>query len=145
MTGPVERFVKWEFIPGLPRNLGTPSLIKDYENGFRFTLAECYSDGRAFSVEFERPLAFRCANESYRLKLIETLQAELPWPTFKVENSKWVEWFHEQTLEIYRDWKVEYYAFIGEDIVEVLSSHEPSCSEIKRASTFGWIPKKPNA
>ena len=133
-----ERVVKWEPFPGLPRKLDTPSLINDYDHGFRLILAEESANGRAFQVEFEKPLAFRSADESYRLKLIEPLQAELPWPTFKIENSAWIEWFHDQTLEIYRDWHVEHFVFIGEDVIEVLSARQPLVTEIKRPSTFGW-------
>jgi hypothetical protein len=138
MSAAIERFVKWELMSGLPRNLDTPSLISDYERGFQLTLAEPHAEGRVFTVAFEKPLAFRSANESYRLKLIELLHTELPWPTFKVENSEWLEWFHDQTLGIYRDWPVEHFLFVGEDIVEVLSSREPTCVEVKRTSTFGW-------
>lgn len=132
-----ERFVKWE-IPGLPRIVDAPSLIDDYENGFVLTLVEEKSDGRAFKVRFEQPLAFRSANGRYRLKLVSQLQPELPWPTFKVENSEWVDWFHDQSLGIYRDSLVEHYAFIGDDVIEVLSARAPICSEVERTSKYGW-------
>jgi hypothetical protein len=132
-----ERLVKWEPIYGLPRRLDTPSLTSDHEGGFRLILAEPCAEGRAFSVEFDKPLAFRSVNESYRLKLIESL-TELPWPTFKVENSAWIEWFHDQTYGIYRDWGVEHFVVLGEDVVEVLSALEPQCTEVKRSSSFGW-------
>jgi len=137
MNATEERFVKWE-IPGLPRILDTPSLINDYENGFVLTLVEEKSDGRAFNIRFEQPLAFRSANERYRLKLISWLHPELPWPTFKVENSQWVDWFHDQSLGVYSDSLVEHYAFIGEDVIEVLSARPPICSEVERTSTYGW-------
>jgi hypothetical protein len=133
-----ERVLKWEPLPGLPRNLDTPSLSNDYDNGFRLILAEKRADGRAFQVEFEQPLAFRCVNERYCLKLIEPLQAELPWPTFKIENSVWIEWFHDQALGIYRDRPVEHFVFIGEDVIEVLSARQPLVTEIERPSAFGW-------
>jgi hypothetical protein len=133
-----ERFVRWEPIPGMPSNLDTPSLINDYDGGFRLTLVEERAEGRQFTGAFEQPLAFKSANESYRLKLIECLQPQLPWPTFKIQNSRWVEWFHDQTLGIYREWQVEHFVFVGEDIVEVLSNRQPVCTEVKRTSTFGW-------
>ena len=41
-------------------------------------------------------------------------------------------------LGIYRDWLVEHFLFVGEDIVEVLCSREPTCVEVKHTSTFGW-------
>jgi hypothetical protein len=82
-----EQLLKWEPFPGLPRNLDTPSLTTDYQNGFHLILAEPRVSGRAFRVEFTQPLAFRSVNESYRLKLIEPINSQLPWPTFKVEHS----------------------------------------------------------
>jgi hypothetical protein len=132
-----ERFVKWEPISGLPRQLDTPVLTRHYEHGFQLTLVEPRADGRAFDVHFENPLAFRSANESYRLKLIESLN-DLPWSTLRVENSEWVEWFHDQTLGIYRDWRVQHFMFVGEDVIEVLSTTEPRIAEVKRGSSFGW-------
>jgi hypothetical protein len=138
MVAQEERYVRWEPIHGLPSNLDTPSLVNDYEGGFRLTLVEERAEGRQFTVAFDQPLAFRCANESYRLKLIESLQPQLPWPTFKVENSKWVEWFHDQSTGINREWRVEHFLFVGEDVVEVLSQREPIFTEVKRTSAFGW-------
>ena len=129
---------KWEPFLGLPRDLDAPSLTNDFDSGFCLILAERRADGRAFKVAFEKPLAFRSANESYRLKLIEAAQSDLPWPTFKVERSTWVEWFHDQTHGIYRDWPVEHFLFMGEDVIEVLSARQPLISEIERSSTFGW-------
>src|SRR3954468_1909262 len=102
-----ERVLRWEPDIGLPHDLDTPVLTNDYEHGFRLILAEPSADGRAYSVRFYKPLAFRSANESYRLRLIESF-TDLPWPTFKVEQSRWVEWFHDETHGIYRDWPIQH-------------------------------------
>jgi hypothetical protein len=53
-----EQLLKWELFPGLPRDLDTPSLTTDYDNGFHLILVEPGVNGRAFRVEFEQPLAF---------------------------------------------------------------------------------------
>ena len=50
MEGPSEQLLKWEPFPGLPRSLDTPSLMNDFENGFRLILAEPSENGRAFKV-----------------------------------------------------------------------------------------------
>jgi hypothetical protein len=128
-----ERYVKWEPIHGLPRILDPTSVVTGVgKNGHLvFTLVEPIAAGRVFSIVFDRPLAFRLLNESYRLKMLESLQSELPWPTFTVEDSEWAEWFHDQTLGIYRDWPVQHYLFIGEDVVEVLSRVAPKFDETK--------------
>src|SRR4051812_9751521 len=103
-----ERVLRWKPDIDLPPNVDTAVLTNDYEHGFQLTLAEPTAHGRAFIVEFDKPLAFRSANESYRLRFLESL-IDLPWPTFKVEHSRWVEWFHEQTYGIYRDWPVQHF------------------------------------
>jgi len=72
------------------------------------------------------------------LKLIEPINSQLPWPTFKVEHSTRVEWFHDQSLGIYRDWAVEHFLFMGEHVIEVLSVVQPVITEIERPSTFEW-------
>ncbi|MBZ5626391.1 MAG: hypothetical protein LAQ69_48080 [Acidobacteriia bacterium] len=132
-----ERIAKWHPDSALPRNLDTVSLTTDFESGVRLILVEPRADGRAFRVEFEKPLAFRSAKECYRLELVEKL-TELPWPTFKVEDSVWVEWFHDQTHGAYRDWQIEHFVFLGEEVVEVLSHVQPRFTEIKRPSSFRW-------
>jgi hypothetical protein len=131
-----EHLLKWEPFPGLPRDLDTRSLTTDYQSGVHLILAEPRANGRAFRVKFEKPLALRSVNESYRLKLIEPINSQLPWPTFKVEYSTWVEWFHEQSLGIYRDWAVEHFLLMGEHVIEVLSVVPPVITEIDRLSTL---------
>jgi hypothetical protein len=125
MNKAAEQLVQWEPISGLPRILDPISIALNCGKGagLRFTLAESSTGGRSFHVAFEKVLAFRLANESYRLKLLESIKNELPWPTYKVENSEWIEWFHDQTLGIYRDWPVEHFLIIGEDVLEVLSAN----------------------
>ena len=133
MDGAAERFVRWEPTAGLPRVLDPNLVVRDFgeRGGLHITLVEPRTDGRVFRIDFVRALAFRSANESFRLKMVESLQIKLPWPTFTVENSEWVEWFHEQTIGVYRDWPVQHFLFVGEDIVEVLSTQAPTFTEIK--------------
>jgi hypothetical protein len=133
MEHTVEQFVRWEPALTLPRILDPTSIEREFgKNGsLRFTSAEPIKGGRVFRIEFARPLALRSGNESYRLKMIESLQNELPWATFKVEESEWVEWFHDETFGAYRDWPVQHFSFIGEDIIEVLSTESPTFAEIK--------------
>jgi hypothetical protein len=119
-----ERVLRWEPNIGLPRNLDTPVLTNDYEHGLQLILAESSADGRAFSVQFEKPIAFRSANESYRLELIQSL-ADLPWRTFKIAGSRWVDWFHDETNGIYHGWTIQHFVFVGEDIVEVCPALNP--------------------
>jgi hypothetical protein len=133
MKRAVERFVKWEPTPELPRILDPNFIAKEFgkNGGLSITLAEPCVDGRGFRLHFDRALAFRSANESYTLKLLDALQKELPWSAFKVEDSRWVEQFHDLTFGAYRDWPVQHFLFVGEDVVEVLSTEAPAIAEIK--------------
>jgi len=133
MDRAAERIVRWEPTPGLPRVLNPNSIAQDFgkNGGLHITLVEPHTDGKAFRIDFVRALAFRSANESFRLKILESLRNELPWPTFNVEDSEWVQWFHEQTFGAYRDWPVQHFLFVGEDVIEVLSTEAPAFIEIK--------------
>jgi hypothetical protein len=132
MDHTAERFVKWEPTRGLPR-VDPKSIAQDFgkNGGLHISLVEPYAGGKAFRIDFARALAFRSANESFRLKVLESLRNELPWPTFNVEDSEWVQWFHDQTFGAYRDWPVKHFLFIGEDVIEVLSSEAPAFVEIQ--------------
>ena len=134
MKNTVERFVKWEPTIGLPRTLDPTFVGKDFgkNGGLTIALAEPRVDGKAFRIHFNRALVFRLANESYSLKLLDSVKHELPWPTFKVENSQLGEWFHGQTLGAYRDWPVQHFLFVGEDVIEVLSTEAPTIVEIEK-------------
>jgi hypothetical protein len=131
MSKAAEHLIQWEPISGLPRILDPASIVNHHGKGagLSFTLAEPTAGGRSFSVVFSRVFAFRLANESYRLKMLESIQNELPWPTYKVENSEWTEWFHDQTFGIYRDWPIKHFLFIGEEVVDVLSTEMPKFVE----------------
>jgi hypothetical protein len=131
-----ERPVRWEPDIGLPRMLDPSLLTNDSEHGLQLTLAEPSAKERVFSVRFDKALAFRSASESYRLKFMEPL-TDLPWPTFKVEASRWLDWFHDETYGIYRDWPIQHFVFLGLDVVDVLSTLEPRFAEIERASSIG--------
>lgn len=71
----------------------------------------------------------RSANARLRSKLLE-LSREAPYGTFKVENSEWLEWFHEKTHDTYREFQIQHFALITEDIVEILSVSEPWILEV---------------
>jgi hypothetical protein len=47
------------------------------------TLEEPSADGRTFTIHFDRALVFRVANESYRLKMVESVNHELPLANFQ--------------------------------------------------------------
>lgn len=132
MDLPRERFIKWEPTAGLPSILDAHVVLHDFGKGggLHTTLAEPHAGGRTFKIGFVRELAFRLANESFRLKLLDALQNMLPWPAFTVENSEWIEWFHDQTLGAYRDWSIQHFLFVGEDVLEVLSTEAPTIIEI---------------
>lgn len=134
MNDEAERFVRWEPISNLPGildpSLTSPEFGKN--GGLHVTLTEPRAGGRVFKAEFTKVLMFRCANESYRLKMIETIKRELPWPAFKIENSEWIAWFNEQTFGVYRDWPVQHFVLLGEDILEVLSTLAPAFVEVEK-------------
>lgn len=84
---------------------------------------------KRFRLRFDEGLVVRPANASLRSKLLE-LSREAPYGAFKVENSEWLEWFHEKTHGTYREFQIQHFALITEDTVEVLSVSEPRILEV---------------
>jgi hypothetical protein len=83
MVAQEERFVRWEPIHGLPSNLDTPSLINDYDGGFRLTLVEERAEGRQFIVAFEQPLCVSVCQRELPSKINRVPPASIAMANFQ--------------------------------------------------------------
>lgn len=77
-------------------------------------------------------LSYRNTDEGHRLKALSFLREKYgkdfyaEWSFFKVNNSTYVEWFNQETYNMYSNYDIEHYVFLTcDDIVEVLSTYEP--------------------
>ena len=133
----LEQWNRWEPIEGIPEKMTMESLCFD-KNGTLIVL-ESEDGGTKVQILFEDSvLSLRNTDEGRRLKTINFLEKMYgtdyytSWTLFKVTNSTFVEWFNEETYNIYADYNIEHYVFLTSDeVVEVLSTYSPSVKVYK--------------
>ncbi|MEQ4510343.1 MAG: hypothetical protein ABN480_07055 [Dickeya sp.] len=81
-------------------------------------------------VFFDWIYSFRVIDESDLLKMLEEQNGAMTTGIYYVEESKYLEWFNEQSGNIHEN--VVHYMFVTiNDVIDVLSSVEPSMKIIK--------------
>lgn len=143
-----DQYVKWEPLSYIESRLYGEALYDDGE-GFKIVLQGESADSHLLKIIFASPLAYRNNgtigeyNSSGPLRRIERSGES---SLYTVENSSWVEWFHEASFGIYRDRKIVHYAIITlNGRIDVLSDVAPAVGreENKRAELsleFLWRP-----
>lgn len=97
--------------------------VSDNKNGLVFVF---YDPKSYFHVEikFQSYLMYRVSDESYRLKRTY----ELPEFSFvmKAERSSFIEWFHEESLNVYSGDRIFHFLILSaDDVIDVLSYQNP--------------------
>ena len=81
-------------------------------------------------VFFDWTHSFRVTDEGDLLKMLEEQNGAMTTGVYSVENSRYLEWFNEQSGNIHDD--VSHYMFVTiNDVIDVLSSVEPLIKIIK--------------
>jgi hypothetical protein len=120
----LEKYVKWEPIKNIPETLYLEGLHDDYE-GFRLLLRD-EKLSRMLRITFDPPLSYRNTDEGDLLKTDQIAEGFLKWPLYTVENSRFLKWFHEESLEIHRNENPIHYAIITpNDVVDIISCYPP--------------------
>lgn len=117
---------KWEPVNNLPRTLYLEGLHDDHE-GFRLLLRGDDPIGRVLRISFDPALSYRNTDEGDLLKSVPQI-SEMQWPLLTVENSSYLEWYHEESLGIQKakPRKVLHYLIVTPaDCVEVLAANPP--------------------
>lgn len=97
-----------------------------YGRGLKIVLREVNGAKRILTLEFpDLPNAVRIANESYRLKTLPLLPAD-PTSFYIVENSEFINWFHEDSLGIYSSDPLFHLAIITDEWIDIICNEEPS-------------------
>ncbi|MCS0672455.1 hypothetical protein [Cytobacillus firmus] len=123
-----EEWRKWDPNPHLPKKLELNSLTYN-SKGFILDFSD--SNFRV-KVHFEEIMSFKATDEGKLLSTIQRIYSEyseyyLDWVFFKIDNSKFIEWFHQENYEMYTDFNIEHYLFkTPNDVIEVLSNIPPS-------------------
>lgn len=119
-------FTLWKPIEDLPKPMYVEAIHDDYE-GFRILLKGEEVSSRMIRISFEGKLSYRNTDESYLLKIWNSMEKELAGENFYiVENSSYIDFFNEMTGNLYSDWKIKHYAiYTISDCIDVLSTNPP--------------------
>ncbi|APC10550.1 MULTISPECIES: hypothetical protein [Providencia] len=78
------------------------------------------------TLSFEWIYSLRVTDEGDLLKMLDYFNGKMTTGVYKVENSSYLEWFHEQSENIH-DEVIEHYLIVTiDEVIEVLASVEPS-------------------
>ncbi len=127
--------MKWEPLEGIPQTLCLYDLKYDC-NELTISLQNKDQNSPILAINFEWFFALRIMYEGNFLKdsydmdeTVTKMQLEpsswQKWTLFIVENSHYLEWFHEQSVDINRDLKIVHYVIkTPDDVTEVLYSEK---------------------
>nr|ELR5042317.1 hypothetical protein [Providencia stuartii]ELR5083382.1 hypothetical protein [Providencia stuartii] len=115
-------------------SLGNDSLIDIQLDGFKYDLESLSltlsRPNKSFTLSFEWVYSFRVTGEGNLLKMQENFDGKMTTGVYKVENSSYLKWFHEQSENIHDD-VIEHYLIVTiDDVIEVITSAEPSVQTI---------------
>lgn len=82
-------------------------------------------EGNKFKVLFDWIYSFRLTDEGDLLKMQQEQNGEMHTGFFIVENSKYLEWFNEQSGNVH-DGIVHYMLSTIDDVIDILASISPS-------------------
>ena len=121
-----QTFILWEPLDDLPRPMYVDAVHDDYE-GFRILLRSEIPTSPVLKIAFESYLSYRNTDESYLVKIWQSMPSEnIGKNFFLVQNSAYIAFFHEMTENIYADWSVKHYAiYTISDCVDVISTVPP--------------------
>jgi hypothetical protein len=108
--------------------------VRDNKNGLVFLFSDPSSKFQV-EVKFDSQLMYRVSDESYRLKRT----SELPEFSFvmKADESSFIDWFHEESLNIYTKDRIHHFLILSsDDVIDVLSYEEPSITLMKFVVEF---------
>lgn len=112
--------------------LGVPALGRviferiTYDSGMRVHLKESGSSGRRLYLDFiELPTSIRIANQSMRLVSLQLIPSEIETSFFLVENSDFLAWLHNDSLDIYKDDPIFHLAIVTDEWIDIICNEKP--------------------
>lgn len=118
-------YQKWTPLEDLPELLYCEGLHDDYE-GFRILLRGEDVSSSMLRLVFDMPLAYRNLDEGSLLRTLSRVDFKGKWSLFTVKSSTWLEWFHEESNNLYsHDAVIHYAIFTPNDCIDVLTITEP--------------------
>ena len=120
----------WKPFEDIPRTLYCEGIHDDHE-GFRILLRE-NECSPVLRIMFDAVRSYRNSDEGDLLRTVASINDPGRSSLFKVDNSSWVEWFHEETFDIHKDREIKHFAiYTPNDCIDVLSVFEPKVEWLK--------------
>lgn len=122
----MENKVMQELLTSLGDNLLTDIQLDDFKYDLESLSLTLSKPDQSFTLSFEWVYSFRVTGEGDLLKMQEHFDGQMTTGLYKVENSSYLKWFHEQSENIHDD-IIEHYLIVTiDDVIEVITSAEPS-------------------
>jgi len=120
-----EKYLKWFPIDTIPFPLDLEELRRD-QNGLSILLNSENHVDKFLHFQFSECEALREIDDEFLTKFWHDVDIEEDYPLFIVENSEWLEWFHLQSENNFKDLSIKHYAiWTTEDWIDILSSAKP--------------------
>lgn len=142
----VEEWSKWkpEKLEVLPAATYLKRLTRD--DDILLISFETEEEGKLVNVTFNKfVFSYRSTDEGNRLKLLVDLNIKYgedfykDWRFFKIKNSPYIRWLHEENCGIYREEEIYHFVFITNmELIEVLATYDP---EVKIVELHSEIEK----
>lgn len=132
-----EKWLKWEPIEKIPQTLYLRGLKYDYD-GLTLSLQDKDRKSPILTIYFEGFFALRIVDEGDKLidshdmdETVSEMEMEegsyYKWSLFTVDDSLYLEWFHEQSLGVRKKEELVHYVIrTSEDVIEVLDIDSPT-------------------
>jgi hypothetical protein len=119
-----ETYRSWEPVADLPQGAGSRLVeLRDDAAGLSIALEFDARPGELLHLVFHSPLAHR--RSSFEV-FIRMWRMEVPHRLYLVENSRWIEWLHEESDGRYVSASLAHYVITtSRDFVELLAADPP--------------------
>lgn len=103
------------------------TLLRDDASGLMLVLTS--SAGEDYEIRFPRRLAYQVTDEGDRLRSMNFLDGRAATPIGRIENSRWLAWFVEETLNIREANGLIHWCIVTpNDVVDVIAGEAPIVS-----------------
>jgi len=120
-----EKYLKWFPIEGIPFPLDLDELCRN-RNGIRIILDSEDHSSQFLCIHFSECEAMREINDEFKTKFWHEVDIDEDYSLFMVENSEWLESFHEEAENHFRELPIQHYViWATENWIDILSSTKP--------------------